>query len=108
MFPMCDPNADGAADSKGTPLPICESFCVNERTACRTVGSAFGHKETIRRGCAGSPWVAVNEDGTVGKGPSTTCTSSSAGTLHRGRTGAAPPLLMALLATFPVALGWLA
>jgi len=64
-FPRCVAAPGGSASSSSSSsssssavaLPVCKGQCVAERTTCRTWGSAFGSKDTIRKGCAGSQYL---------------------------------------------------
>ena len=60
-FPQCK-------DDK--PQAICQSFCVNERRGCRTLGSTYGHQDSIKAACAEPPWLPYD-------GPSELCTGGS-------------------------------
>ena len=60
-FPQCkDDNPQG----------ICQSFCVNERRGCRSIGSTYGHLDSIKAACAEPPWLPYD-------GPSALCTGGS-------------------------------
>ena len=88
-FPKCDPAAKGQS-VKGTPVAMCASFCTNERTACRTVGSAFGHRESIQKSCEGDPWVNA-------AGPSPLCTGDASALRGAGTALAAAAVAVAWL-----------
>ena len=43
VFPQCD--------TGNVPLGTCSSFCIEERTGCRSVGSTYGHRDYLTSNC---------------------------------------------------------
>lgn len=80
MFPRCN--------EAGVGLPICRSFCENERRECRQPGSNLGSRTEIRDVCAGSPFVDAT-------GPSSLCTGGGPGSRGRLTTSQVGAFLVA-------------